>query len=138
MSVLRWHRFGRGSQATIKRPYHDLEVLPMGVDRWQWRAHRMDASNGCFELVGAGLADDVESARASAFDAVVRSVDWFGLIRRALQTHWLETSQLNQALQRNKSPQLGAMSHLDAYHCLDWLENHRGLESVRAMIREPM
>jgi hypothetical protein len=137
MSVLRWHPFGRGFQATIKRPYHDLEVLPLGVDRWQWRASRMDSANGRFELVEAGVEESVESARAAAFDAVIRNVDWFALIRRALQTHWLETSQLNQALQRNKSKSLGAMSHRDAYHCLDWLENNRGLESVRAIIREP-
>ena len=138
MSVLRWHPFGRGFQATIKRPYHDLEVLPLGADRWQWRASRMDSANGRFELVEAGVEDSVKSARASAFDAVIRNVDWFELIRRALQTHWLDTSQLNQALRRNQSPPLGAMSHLDAFHCLDWLENHRGLECVRAMISEPV
>ena len=91
----------------------------------------MDSANGRFELVEAGVEDSVESARAAAFDAVIRNVDWFELIRRALQTHWLDTSQLNQALRRNQSPPLGAMSHLDAFHCLDWLENHRGADVIR-------
>lgn len=66
-----WHRFARGYQATVRHPYHDLEVFPHG-DRWRWRVLAMDASSGQFREVSSGMAHTLIEAQSAAISAASR------------------------------------------------------------------
>jgi hypothetical protein len=70
-TITPWHRFARGYQATIRQPYHDLEVFPHG-DRWRWRVLAMDSSSGQFREVSSGMADTLTEAQSAAISAVPR------------------------------------------------------------------
>jgi hypothetical protein len=70
-TITPWHRFARGYQATIRQPYHDLEVFPH-FDQWRWRVLAMDSSSGQFREVSSGMADTLTEAQSAAISAVPR------------------------------------------------------------------
>ena len=62
-----WYTLGSGYQSTIRKPYHDLEVVPVG-DGWRWKRSRIDPRTGAFRVVASGVVRSFEAAKTAAED----------------------------------------------------------------------
>jgi hypothetical protein len=132
-----WHPYGRGYQASVRDPYHDLEVQPSG-DGWRWRVLRMDAAHGSFESIASGHAKKLHRAQALAVAAAVtKAKDWADLIEAELKSAGLTSADLNRALVANRSRRFGALDRDGLERLYLWLVNDYGLEIVGAAVGEP-
>ena len=66
--VTDWFPVGRGWQATVRAPYQDLEVYPVG-DGWRWRVLAIDPSTGLFREAASGQAGKLNKAQEAAMKA---------------------------------------------------------------------
>ena len=62
-----WYTFGGVFQSTIRKPYHDLEVVPVG-DGWRGKRSRIDPRTGAFRVVASGVVQSFEAAKTAAED----------------------------------------------------------------------
>lgn len=66
--ALLWHPFERGFRAATRKPYQELEVLPVPAG-WRWTVSRIVPRSGSFRMVGHGVAKTSELARKAAEEA---------------------------------------------------------------------
>lgn len=61
-----WFPVGPGLRATTRKPYQELEVLPVRGG-YRWTVERIAPGTGKFHLVGHGLEPSSERAQVAAF-----------------------------------------------------------------------
>lgn len=129
--MISWHPFGRGFQATVRAPYHDLEVVPFRGG-WTWRTLAMDSRSGSFREVASGRARELERAKALSMSAATVGPDWNGMIEATLELAGLTGADLNAARRRIGSVPLGGLDNAGLEACYRWLVDGDGIDAVRA------